>query len=1430
MRKLYNIAAIAVLVGLLSTWTGNQKDLAPLSYAPAAADPGNQASASWQIGCIDTLNITVDLNCQYTLSPKQLTTGVYPDCITEADLLIFVDDKVPGNGRQVDGCGYFRYVVQLHPDVSCATLDPCWGYIHAEDKTAPEIRLPVDVAFDLSCVRVDTVFNLPESLEFTDTAYVRDNCDPVERPLFDFYDEIVSQDQCDDVVIKRNFFAEDEKGNRTVATQTITLRRPVVSQFQLEPEFVYDITCAEGYPFPLDENGNIHPSVSGYPYYVDEFGDTLRVEKGLCGLTASYTDTRFEVCGNTYKLQRQWSLEDWCTDQSKSFQQLIIVGKVRAPEITFPADSIGFSTGPFGCNGVISVPQPEIEQGCSGLSLFAELYQVRKPFYALEPDTVFIQSLRVDEQGPHFREAPIGEYVIVVRTDDGCKHLTSDTLQATIVDKTAPIAKCVDDLQVSLDSHGFGKIEASNINEGSSDGCRLDSVLIRRLEIFEGINDCAPLDSIYFTDWQDEIYISCCDLMNSPLRVELRVVDWKRNDNICWTDVRIEDKFPPRCVAPADTVLNCDTLPRSFNYRDLAQLAFHFGLATAFDACDMVSVEALPILDTLRSCGFGTFTRRFIARDSFGNVSPICEQEVTIIERHNYEIRFPKDTTVICVEPEPDSVLVNELGCDLLAVSTDDEKLSANEDNCYKVFRTYRVINWCEYDGESPPFIVSRDVDCDGIPGDEDVWVIVRPDTTVYLDRNNNELDSIPEIETRPENCDGIQTNPYGFWYNTDTIPELVSNGFWEYTQIIKVDDNIPPQIFVEDTIRVCMDMPDCSANVVVSFNIIDECVEGTVTIETFFEDIGGEFVMLEDDPWDLVGRYPKYLMSGIIPDGRYRVDIIANDQCGNVTRVGYFLEIVDCKPPGIICHDDLTVELGQLEPETDFDGDGDADPAGNIVWVSDLLPSVLPNTDCTGPVTYSINRAGDTPDPNQKSLAITCDDPQLLDVEVYAWDSADNPFSIQPDGGPGGPNFSFCRTTIEVQDNLGSFCDMAGQTEIGGAVEDPLGVAVANVFLDLSGVRSQTVQTRDEGRYRFVRLEQGYDYTVSPRKEDNTLENVTTLDIIYITQHILGMRPFTSPYQWLAADVNRSASVTTLDMIQIRRAILSVESAATAFAGWRFVDARASLPGSGNPMLASIPEVININNLAQPLTDLNFVAVKVGDVSSLNTLRAGPLSDELLLMLENEYLPAGQQTELILRAEDLARFEGMQFALDIDPEQLEILEFTPSLLGEANLGADLIDRGILLFSWDRFSADAATGEEHLFRLRVKAKRTTRLAEAIRLAFHHLAPESYRDGRPAGLRLQWTQRGSTLEGLKIGKVFPNPTSGRLSVPIDLLRAGTVHYELKNLQGQLQMIGEWDFSAGPNLGELDLPYQATPGIYLLTIRTGGQTHTQKVVKY
>ena len=106
--------------------------------------------------------------------------------------------------------------------------------------------------------------------------------------------------------------------------------------------------------------------------------------------------------------------------------------------------------------------------------------------------------------------------------------------------------------------------------------------------------------------------------------------------------------------------------------------------------------EELPPFVNLHDCGFGTIIRRFRAVDASGNVSiNSCQQVVTVLERHNYEIKFPKDASANCGTPSPDTIEYNEIACDLLAVSVEDEFFSASGDECYKIFGTFRVINWC---------------------------------------------------------------------------------------------------------------------------------------------------------------------------------------------------------------------------------------------------------------------------------------------------------------------------------------------------------------------------------------------------------------------------------------------------------------------------------------------------------------------------------------------------------------------------------------------------------------------------------------------------------------------------------------------------------------------------------------------------------------
>ena len=225
-------------------------------------------------------------------------------------------------------------------------------------------------------------------------------------------------------------------------------------------------------------------------------------------------------------------------------------------------------------------------------------------------------------------------------------------------------------------------------------------------------------------------------------------------------------------------------LPYGFDAYDVEQLEGLFGGAEATDNC-MATWEELPPLVNLNDCGNGSIIRRFRAIDSFGNTSTnTCNQIVTVGAEHNYEIKFPRDASADCGIVDPGVVEYNELSCDLLAVSSTDEFFSASGDECYKIIRTHRVINWCEYDGISAPVVISRNEDCDAQPGDEDVWVLVRPNGVTYVDRDNNEHNNDPLFGT--SRCTNLP-KPNGHWANSTINTELNSVGFWEYAQHIRV-------------------------------------------------------------------------------------------------------------------------------------------------------------------------------------------------------------------------------------------------------------------------------------------------------------------------------------------------------------------------------------------------------------------------------------------------------------------------------------------------------------------------------------------------------------------------------------------------------------------------------------------------------------------
>mgnify|MGYP002078443211 CR=1 FL=1 len=64
----------------------------------------------------------------------------------------------------------------------------------------------------------------------------------------------------------------------------------------------------------------------------------------------------------------------------------------------------------------------------------------------------------------------------------------------------------------------------------------------------------------------------------------------------------------------------------------------------------------------------------------------------------------------------------------------------------------------------------------------------------------------------------------------------------------------------------------------------------------------------------------------------------------------------------------------------------------------------------------------------------------------------------------------------------------------------------------------------------------------------------VSTLDILLLNLHLLGLQPLSTAYAKIAADVNNSGTLTTIDQILMRRLILGIDVAFSEVPSWRYI------------------------------------------------------------------------------------------------------------------------------------------------------------------------------------------------------------------------------------------------------------------------------------
>ena len=467
-------------------------------------------------------------------------------------------------------------------------------------------------------------------------------------------------------VIHRIWTATDDYGNTRQYTQVITQNRAVLSQIVFPPD-------RDGVNAPMLNCGNVADlSITGQPF-IDEDGDLnttsdqYGLENGDCAFNVAYEDQNIATCEGSELVLRKWTIVDDCSSQILEHTQIIKLFDITPPTVNCPPSQV-VSTDNLGCFANLNLPQATASDDCSSS-------------ITITPNWNFGIGY-----GPYGNIAP-GTYPVTYEAVDDCGNLNSCTTSITVEDAIEPTVVCDAQTIAALDNNGIAIVYADAVDDGSYDWCCVESFMIK----LEGAPD---------TDYAPTLSVDCSNL-SSDVMVTLKVTDCAGNFNTCDVDVIVQDNEAPVILPPADVTVDCMT--------DLSDLSI-FGDVTVFDNCSYTLESTYN--ETFTNCGEGAVTRIWTATDINGNVTT-AQQAIHLDNLAPWNINgndivWPEDYTVsgcdLSLEPfdllPPFSgpILFGQNGCESVAVNHEDEYFWIAEPSCFKIFRKWKIVDWCQYD------------------------------------------------------------------------------------------------------------------------------------------------------------------------------------------------------------------------------------------------------------------------------------------------------------------------------------------------------------------------------------------------------------------------------------------------------------------------------------------------------------------------------------------------------------------------------------------------------------------------------------------------------------------------------------------------------------------------------------------------------------
>ena len=447
-------------------------------------------------------------------------------------------------------------------------------------------------------------------------------------------------------------------------------------------------------------------------------------------------------------------------------------------------------------------------------------------------------------------------------------------------------------------------------------------------------------------------------------------------------------------------------------------------------------------------------------------------------------------------------------------------------------------------------------------------------------------------------------------------------------------------------------------------------------------------------------------------------------------------------------------------------------------------------------------------------SITFDCDDRGQQAVNVYVSDAD--------------MNTQLCPVNITIED-ASIFC---GERTIAGKITNTAGDPVIgfDVFLEqiseVGGV-VPSVKTDENGAYSFT-IDTDKKYRVTPRRDIDIAEGVTAFDNVIISRHILGLQPFTTPYQTIAADVNKSGTVTAFDIVVIRKVVLARDGEFDNNTSWRFVDANYQFGNILDAASAPFPESFVVTETMGNIPNMDFIAVKIGDVSGATpdglVGNAESRNDHASIIFEttNQQIESGKIYEVPFRLLDAAQVKSYQFTLDF--EGLELVNIKSGVVNKAHFGTTLTERSLLMTCWS--TANPVEQGNEWFTLQFKATKNGRLSELLSLNSTITPIEAYTtDDANIGIELTFKQPVATTFDLFQNK--PNPFKNETVIGFALPSASKAKITILDMQGKIVKTIESNYASGYNEAIIDMT-NLSRGVFYYRLETSFGTKIQKMM--